>query len=115
MQICEAGQAARASESIAASRRSLLLIPQKFFDVTKICQDKEGPHPFVVGCGRWSESFEAGKVPCAHCAHLGPRTGPYVGRIGPDSAGFRGSPVSARSGMQFESHLGHVFSLVRGL
>jgi hypothetical protein len=36
------------------------------------------------------------------------------GRTGPDSAFFRGRPVFA-GGMQFESHLGHVFSLVRGL
>ena len=36
-------------------------------------------------------------------------------RIGPDSACFRGSPVFAGEGMQFESHLGHVFSLFRGL
>ena len=41
--------------------------------------------------------------------------GSYVGRIGPDSACFRGSPVFAGEGMQFESHLGHVFSLFRGL
>lgn len=36
----------------------------------------------------------------------------------PDWLGFRmcrGFPVFARIGMQFESHLGHVFSLFRGL
>jgi hypothetical protein len=33
-----------------------------------------------------------------------------MGRIGPDSACFRGSPVIARAGMQFESHLGHSVS-----
>jgi hypothetical protein len=32
----------------------------------------------------------------------------------PDSAYFRGFPAFPRAGMQFESHLGHVFSLVRG-
>jgi hypothetical protein len=44
---------------------------------------------------------------CAHCAHFRRRTWPYRGRIGPDSACFRGCPVFAGSGMQFESHLGH--------
>ena len=41
-----------------------------------------------------------------------------VGRIGPDPAEFRmfpGSPVITGEGMQFESHLGHVFSPFRGL
>ena len=46
---------------------------------------------------------------------LGFGSGRIVGRIGSDSACFRGSPVFARAGMQFESHLGHVFSLFRGL
>jgi hypothetical protein len=32
-----------------ASRRSLLLIPQKFFESNKICQAKEGSHPFIAG------------------------------------------------------------------
>lgn len=84
MQIREAGQAARATESTAASRRSLLLIPQKVFEVNKICQDKEGPHPFVVGCGRWSERFEARKwrVHIVHAWGLGlDRTGVGPGRI----------------------------------
>ena len=40
------------------------------------------------------------------------RTG---GRTGPDSLCFGGSPVFAGERMQFESHLGHVFSLFRGL
>ena len=44
---------------------------------------------------------------CAQCAHFGRRTGAYWGRIGPDSACFRGIPVFAGAGMQFESHLGH--------
>ncbi|RKR13722.1 hypothetical protein C8D78_3382 [Arthrobacter oryzae] len=47
--------------------------------------------------------------------HFGRRTPSYVGRIGPDSLCFRVSPVFAEEGMQFESHLGHVFSLFRGL
>ncbi len=33
-----------------------------------------------------------------------------MGRIGPDSACFRGFPVFTRAGMQFESHLGHSVS-----
>ena len=33
-----------------------------------------------------------------------------MGRIGPDSGCLRGSPVFARAGARFESHLGHVFS-----
>jgi hypothetical protein len=44
---------------------------------------------------------------CVHCPHFGCRTGSYWGRIGPDSACFRGSPAFAGEGMQFESHLGH--------
>jgi hypothetical protein len=35
--------------------------------------------------------------------------------MGSDSARFRGFPVFAGEGMQFESHLEHVFSLFRGL
>jgi hypothetical protein len=44
---------------------------------------------------------------CGQCPHFGSRTGSYVGRFGPDSACFRGSPGFAGAGMQFESHLGH--------
>jgi hypothetical protein len=51
---------------------------------------------------------------CAHCAHFASRTGSYKGRIGPDSTCFRDFPTFAGAGMQFESHLGHVFPLVRG-
>ena len=84
MQIREAGQAARAPESAAASRRSLFLIPQKLFEVNKICQDRVGPHPFVVGCGGWSERFEARKwrVHIVHTLGLGlDRTTTGLGRI----------------------------------
>ena len=52
---------------------------------------------------------------CGQCPHIRFRTGPYIGRIGSDSACFRGSLVFARAGVRFESHLGHVFSLFRGL
>jgi hypothetical protein len=38
-----------------------------------------------------------------------------VGRTQPDSAYFRRFPLFPGEGMQFESHLGHVFSLFRGL
>jgi len=60
-------------------------------------------------------ALEAMKLGCVHCAHFGLLIGAYVGRIGPDSACFREFPVFAGEGMQFESHLGHVFSLFRGL
>ena len=52
---------------------------------------------------------------CAQCAHLCRRTGSYSGRTGSDSGGFLEFPVFARVGMRFESHLGHVFPLFRGL
>jgi hypothetical protein len=52
---------------------------------------------------------------CAQCAHLGLRIGSYWGRIGPDWRCLRGSPLFARPGVRFESHLGHVFSLFSGL
>ena len=60
------------------------------------------------GASRWS------KRGCVHCPHFGLRIGSNEARIGPDSACFRGSPLFAEPGMQFESHLGHVFSLLRG-
>jgi len=60
-------------------------------------------------------ALEAMKLGCVHCAHFGLLIGAYVGRIEPDSACFREFPVFAGEGMQFESHLGHVFSLFRGL
>ena len=44
---------------------------------------------------------------CVHCPHFASRTEPYMGRTGPDSGCFRGSPVFTGAGMQFESHLGH--------
>jgi hypothetical protein len=69
---------------------------QEFFELSKICQDKEEPHPFVAGGGRSSESFEAAKLACGQCLRIACRIGSYVGRIGPDSACFRGSPVFAR-------------------
>jgi hypothetical protein len=52
---------------------------------------------------------------CVQSTHFGLRIGSYWVRIAPDSVCFRSFPVFARSGMQFESHLGHVFSLFRGL
>ncbi len=51
---------------------------------------------------------------CGQCPHLGLRIRSYIGRTGPDSARFRRSPVFARAGIRFESHLGHMFPLVRG-
>ena len=44
---------------------------------------------------------------CVQSTQFRLRIGPYQSRIGPDSACFRGSPVFAGEGMQFESHLGH--------
>jgi hypothetical protein len=61
------------------------------------------------------DAIKAAITGCPHCAHIGRRTGSYWSRIGPDSGCFRDLPVFARVGMQFESHLGHVFSLFRGL
>ena len=43
------------------------------------------------------------------CPHFGSRTGPYRCRTGPDSVCFGGSPVFARAGTRFESHLGTCF------
>lgn len=63
---------------------------------------------------RWSESFEAAKSACGQCPHFGRRIGSYVGRIGPDSACFRGPPVFAGAGIPFESHLGHSVSAGQG-
>jgi hypothetical protein len=52
---------------------------------------------------------------CAQCAHPGLRIGSYWRRTGPDCGGFWGSGGCTRAGTRFESHLGHVFSLFRGL
>jgi hypothetical protein len=46
----------------------------------------------------------------AQCAHFGRRTGPYITRTGPDWLCFRKFAVFARTGMRFESHLGHSVS-----
>jgi hypothetical protein len=63
----------------------------------------------------WLRALEETKLECVQSAHFGHRTGSYIGRIGPDPVSCRGSPVFAGAGMQLESHLGHVFSLFRGL
>ena len=52
-------------------------------------------------------SRQNAKRKCVQSTHFLPRIGSYWCRIGPDSACCRGSPVFARAGMQFESHLGH--------
>jgi len=52
---------------------------------------------------------------CAQCAHPGLRIRPYRCRTGPDCGGSRGSGRYSRAGTRFESYLGHVFSLFRGL
>lgn len=71
MKIREADQkAGRASGSFVASLRFRILKPQKFFQLSKICHDKDEPHPFVAGCGRWPESFEAAKLACGYCPHF---------------------------------------------
>jgi hypothetical protein len=116
MKIRETGQdAGQASGSFAASRRPRILKPQNCLMLSKICQDKEGPPPFVAGCGRWTESFQAANWGCVQSTHFGLWIGSYWCRTGLDSLCFREFPVLARVGMQFESHLGHVFSLFRGL
>jgi hypothetical protein len=65
--------------------------------------------------GAGPQCSELANLACVHCAHFGLRIGSYVDRIGLDSAGFRGSPVLAGEGMQFESHLGHSVSAGQGL
>ena len=60
----------------------------------------------VVGGENWG---------CGQCPHFGSRTGSYWCRTGPNCGGFRGSGGYSRAGVRFESHLGHVFSLFRGL
>lgn len=49
-----------------------------------------------------------------YCPHSGRRIRSYCLRIASDSACFRGLPMIARPGMQFESHLGHANPLVGG-
>ena len=112
MKIREAGQS---SGSFAASRRPRIVKPQNCLKLSRICQDKEGPHAFVAGCGRWTESFEAANLRCVQSTRFGLRIGSYIGRTGPDHGGFRGSGGNSGAGTRFESHLGHVFSLFRGL
>ena len=68
----------------------------------------------VRGAAVWGRSL-VGEVGCGQCPHFGSRTGPYRRRTGPDSVCMGGTPVFARAGTRFESHLGHVFSLFRGL
>jgi hypothetical protein len=55
------------------------------------------------------------KCRCGHCPHFQLQIASDGRLTRPDSPFFRGSLVFARPGMQFESHLGHVFSLFRGL
>ena len=67
-------------------------------------------------CGsRPQDGRDGQKGGCAQCAHPGLRIGSYWCRTGPDSVCFGGRPVFAGAGTRFESHLGHVFSLFRGL
>jgi hypothetical protein len=108
MQIREADQeAGRAAASFVTSRRSRIL---KTVEVLPADQDLSGqrePHPFVAGCGRWSEGSEGAKTSCGQCPHFGLRIGSYRCRIGSDCVCLRGIPMIARARMQFESHLGH--------
>ena len=80
-----------------------------------VCLRNEEPYPFKVGCGRWTESLKLRIWGCGQCPHFGPRTGPYWGRIGPDSLCFAEFPMIAGAGMQFESHLGYALPHVRGV
>jgi len=75
---------------------------------------QEEPHPLDAGCGAWRGAFDSEIWGCGQCPHIWLRAGPYIGRIGPDSACFRDFPVVAGPGVRFESHLGHVFLQVRG-
>ena len=63
----------------------------------------------------WLGAPKRAKRGCAQCAHPGLRIGSYWCRTGPDCGCFRGSGGNSRAGTRFESHLGHVFSLFRGL
>lgn len=114
MKTREADEAGRASGSFVASRRSRIVKTQKSVELSNIRQDTEEPRPSVAWCGRRLKSFEAVKSVCGHCPRFGCRTGSYMGRIGPNSACFPEFPMIAGAGMQFESHLGHVFPQVRG-
>ena len=67
------------------------------------------------GAAVWGRPLvgRSGGVDSVHTLGLGlGRTGAGLGRI---PYVFGGSPVFARAGTRFESHLGHVFSLFRGL
>ncbi len=50
--------------------------------------------PSTRGVG--PQCSELSNLACVHCAHFGRRIGSYVGRIGPESACFRGSPQCLR-------------------
>ena len=78
-------------------------------------RDNGLPHPLDGGAAVRPRHLKQGNRGCGQCPHFGSRTGPYRCRTGPDSVCFGGSPVFARAGTRFESHLGHVFSLFRGL
>jgi L-2-hydroxyglutarate oxidase LhgO len=85
MKIRDADQeAGRAVASFVASRRPRNLKLQRFFQLSKICQDKEEPHPFVAGCGRRSEGLKRRKrrVDNVHASGFGSgRTSAGLGRI----------------------------------
>ena len=72
-----------------------------------VSRDTEEPHPFIPGCGPWSESSEVTKMVCVQHTHFSLRIGSYMGWIGPDCLCFLEFPVFSRAGMRFESHLGH--------
>jgi hypothetical protein len=80
----------------------------------QVFQGEETPRPVYAGCGCLGENLR-GELGCGQCPHIRLRTGPYRCRTGPDSLCFGGSPVFARAGTRFESHLGHSVSLFRGL
>ena len=82
----------------------------------QVFQGKEAPHPVDAGCGSllgglWWGELGVWTVSTLWVCGLG-RTGAGLGRIAYVCGGV---PVFARAGIRFESHLGHVFSLFRGL
>ena len=80
----------------------------------RVFQGNEVPHPVDVGVRLFGGGLGGENWGCGQCPHFGSRTGSYRCRTGQDSVCLGGSPVFARAGTRFESHLGHVFSLFRG-
>lgn len=100
MQIREAGQAARATESTAASRRSLLLIPQTLFEVNKSVRTRKDRIPSLWVAVVGLRDLKRGSGVCTLCTPwtANPAVPP------PDWAGFRMfSRVASVQGLECSS------------